>query len=407
MHQITLAIADYNAGRDPERLRRKLALIAADPFAFMRGTCHLFYAGLSALPAAPVLRAAPRVWICGDLHLENFGTFKGDNRLVYFDLNDFDETCLAPFTLDLVRLAASIKVAAQSLRLGAREGHALTALFFASYASEAAAGKARWIERSTAGGMVRDLLRSLKLRTRAQLLDQRTVLRAKRRALRLDGSKALPASTAQRKRAEALLADFAAKRRHPEFFEPMDLARRVAGNGALGMERYIALVRGRGGQSGGPDGNFLMDIKCAAPSALKPRLTGPQPKWESEARRVVTIQTIVQAAPPALLGTAALGGASFLVKELQPAADRLNLPLWNGRIKRLEQVIVAMAQVTAWGHLRGCGRLGAATVEELAAYAVAPHWQPELGALAREAGAKVTEQWHAYAKDFRDGVVKV
>ena len=60
MHQITLAIADYNAGRDPERLRRKLALIAAGPFAFMRGTCHLFYAGLSALPAAPVLRAAPR-----------------------------------------------------------------------------------------------------------------------------------------------------------------------------------------------------------------------------------------------------------------------------------------------------------------------------------------------------------
>ena len=289
MNRTTQAILDYNAGRDPARLRRKLALIAGDPFAFMRGTCHLFYAGLSALPAAPVLRAAPRVWICGDLHLENFGTFKGDNRLVYFDLNDFDETCLAPFTLDLVRLAASIKVAAQSLRLGAREGHALTALFFASYASEAAAGKARWIERSTAGGMVRDLLRSLKLRTRAQLLDQRTVLRAKRRALRLDGSKALPASTAQRKRAEALLADFAAKRRHPEFFEPMDIARRVAGNGALGLERYIALVRGRGGQSGGADGNFLIDIKCAAPSALKPHLTGPQHKWESEARRVVTI----------------------------------------------------------------------------------------------------------------------
>lgn len=399
----TQAILDYNAGRDPERLRRKLALIAADPFAFMRGTCHLFYAGLPALPAAPVLRAAPCVWICGDLHLENFGTFKGDNRLVYFDLNDFDETCLAPFTLDLVRLAASIKVAAQSLRLGTREGNALAALFFATYASEAAAGKARWMERSTAAGMVRDLLRSLKLRTRAQLLNQRTVLRAKRRALRLDGNKALPANTAQRKRAENLLSDFAAKRRHPEFFEPMDIARRVAGNGALGLDRYIALVRGRGG----PDGNFLMDIKCAAPSALKPRLTGPQPKWESEARRVVTIQTILQAAPPALLGTAALGGASFLVKELQPTADRLNLPLWDGRIKRLEQVIVAMAQVTAWGHLRGCGRLGAATVEKLAAYAAAPHWQQELGALAREAGTMVTEQWRAYAKDYRDGVVKV
>ena len=71
MRPATSAILDYNAGRDPERLQRKLALIAGDPFAFMRGTCHLFYAGLSALPAAPALRAAPRVWICGDLHLEN------------------------------------------------------------------------------------------------------------------------------------------------------------------------------------------------------------------------------------------------------------------------------------------------------------------------------------------------
>ena len=204
MNQITLAIADYNAGRDPERLRRKLALIAADPFAFMRGTCHLFYAGLSALPAAPVLRAAPRVWICGDLHLENFGTFKGDNRLVYFDLNDFDETRPS-------RLSRSI-----------------------------------WCAWPPASGWPR---------------------------------------------------------------------------------KACVWVRGRRGQSGGPDGNFLMDIKCAAPSALKPRLTGPQPEWESEARRVLTIQTIVQAAPQALLGTAALGGASFFVKELQPAADRLNLPL--------------------------------------------------------------------------------
>ena len=403
MNPATRAILAHNAGRDPERLQRKLALIAGDPFAFMRGTCHLFYDGLGQLAARPLLRTAPRVWICGDLHLENVGTFKGDNRLVYFDLNDFDETCLAPFTLDLVRLSASIKVAAAGLKIGAAQGDALSAQFLAIYAREVAVGKARWMERSTSAGMVKELLKNLKLRSRVELLGRRTVMAGKRRRLRLSGSKALPVTSAQRRRAEALLADYAARREHTEFFEPLDVARRVAGNGALGLERYIVLVRGRGGV----DGNFLMDLKHAAPSSLKPRLTGAQPKWESEAQRVVTIQNIVQAASPALLGTATQGGESYLVKELQPTADRLNLPLWNGRIKRLEQVIVAMAQVTAWGHLRGCGRLGAATVEELAAYAAAPHWQPELGALAREAGAMVTEQWHAYAKDFRDGVVKV
>ena len=75
MQPATRAILDYNAGRDPERLRRKLALIAADPFAFMRGTCHLFYAGLSALPAAPALRAAR-------VDLRRFGSGKRANAIL-------------------------------------------------------------------------------------------------------------------------------------------------------------------------------------------------------------------------------------------------------------------------------------------------------------------------------------
>ena len=64
-------------------------------FAFLRATCHLFYEDL---PKSPLLRKVPPVWACGDLHLENFGSYKGDNRLVYFDLNDFDEALLAPCT---------------------------------------------------------------------------------------------------------------------------------------------------------------------------------------------------------------------------------------------------------------------------------------------------------------------
>ena len=59
-----------------------------DAFAFLRSTCHLFYEDW---PADTPLNEAPLAWICGHLHLENFGTFKGDNRLAYFDINDFDE----------------------------------------------------------------------------------------------------------------------------------------------------------------------------------------------------------------------------------------------------------------------------------------------------------------------------
>ena len=71
-------ITTYNSGRDPERLRRKYAAMRADAFAFLRGTCHLFYEDW---PHLSPLNDAPRTWICGDLHLENFGSYKGDNRL--------------------------------------------------------------------------------------------------------------------------------------------------------------------------------------------------------------------------------------------------------------------------------------------------------------------------------------
>ncbi len=76
----------HNAGRDPERLALAYAKMSASPFVFLRGSWHLFYERAAALD----LPAAPATWICGDLHFENFGSYKGDNRLVYFLCQRFD-----------------------------------------------------------------------------------------------------------------------------------------------------------------------------------------------------------------------------------------------------------------------------------------------------------------------------
>ena len=59
----------------------------------------------------PDLMDAPRVLSVGDLHLENFGTWRdADGRLVW-GVNDFDEAAVMPYGLDLVRLATSIRLA--------------------------------------------------------------------------------------------------------------------------------------------------------------------------------------------------------------------------------------------------------------------------------------------------------
>src|SRR5712671_315 len=54
---------------------------------------------------------APLVWVCGDLHLENFGSFHGDDGRANFDVNDFDEAALAPASWDLARLLTSLHLA--------------------------------------------------------------------------------------------------------------------------------------------------------------------------------------------------------------------------------------------------------------------------------------------------------
>ncbi len=76
--------------------------MAADPFAFYRGSAPLFYADVDAA-RRPVggRRARRRVWIQGDLHAENYGTYMDSAGVLVFDVNDFDEAYLGHFTWDL------------------------------------------------------------------------------------------------------------------------------------------------------------------------------------------------------------------------------------------------------------------------------------------------------------------
>ena len=147
MHAETTAILHHNLGRDPERLKLKLAAMRADPFAFFRGTSPLFYA---TLPLVRELTSSPMVLVCGDLHLENFGSYKGDNRLVYFDLVDFDESCVAPVAFELVRFLTSILVGAKPLNISTKTASKMADHFVACYAANIIAAKPRWVERSLA-----------------------------------------------------------------------------------------------------------------------------------------------------------------------------------------------------------------------------------------------------------------
>lgn len=94
-------------------LRDKHAMMKEDPFQFLRGT---YYRWAQLWPQrCPALQNAPLVLSVGDLHVDSFGTWRDSEGRLCWGVDDFDEGWPLPYTNDLVRLAASVKI---SKRLG-------------------------------------------------------------------------------------------------------------------------------------------------------------------------------------------------------------------------------------------------------------------------------------------------
>jgi len=391
-------IISNNAGRDPERLAMKYAKMAQSPFILLRGACHLFY---DTLPDSPLFRDAPLAWCCGDLHFENFGSYKGDNRLVYFDINDYDEAALAPVTWDIIRLLTSIQCGADALNATHAEALAVSQICLDAYRNALIGGKPLWVEQETSGGLVNALLTNLQKRERSAFLDKRTIRKGRHRSLILDGMKALPASDAQQQQVTGFMDEYASKQSSPKFFEVLDIGRRIAGTGSLGVERFVVLVAGKGS----PDGNYLLDIKEAKSSALAPhlaRLGIKQPTWLDEASRVVTVQNRMQAVDHAFLQPVKLDGLPCILRGLQPSEDRVAIGEWGKKLDRLKEVVTTMGRILAWDQLRASGRSGAANADELIAFAQRKDWIKEMLEVATTMTLTTQQQWKIFAEAYKD-----
>src|ERR1700760_1753669 len=100
------ALARSSAGRVPALLAIKWQRMAASPFGFFRGAVSVMAADLAVLPHTGIFTQ-----LCGDAHVRNLGAFAAPDGRLVFDINDFDETIVAPFEWDLKRMAASLVLA--------------------------------------------------------------------------------------------------------------------------------------------------------------------------------------------------------------------------------------------------------------------------------------------------------
>ncbi|MFC4785004.1 DUF2252 domain-containing protein [Nocardioides sp. MAHUQ-72] len=314
---------------DPVAFRGKFRKMAADPHAFYRGSACLFYADVTPEEDPYADERSGRIWIHGDLHVENFGTYlNSDGRLV-FDINDFDEAYLGRFTWDLQRFAASLALVGWQKALPEDDVRALIGKYVRSYLSQVDAYRKSEddddfaLHLENTHGPIKEALVVARHQRRADLLDQATVLTDGARMLREDGS---VRRLGKRERASVVKAFEAYLETIPEdkrfdrelFYELRDVAGKSGfGIGSAGLPAYNVLVEG---YSQALDNDVLLSMKQAnipAVSRFVDTSTVEQ-YFEHEGHRTVVSQRALQVHTDPLLGYTELDGVGYVVSEVSP-----------------------------------------------------------------------------------------
>jgi uncharacterized protein (DUF2252 family) len=353
--------------RHPELLRLKIARMAESPFAFYRGTFHLFARDVldNVAGPLPLLRGeGAEMDLVGDIHSENYGTFKATDGAVHYDVNDFDETTRGRLDLDVCRLATSFFLAAtepgRDLGAAVRATlHGLRAYADAVHHLIKKAGGTdldvsdRTPSRSAA---VNSLITAQAARKRGEFIGKLTRVADGRRQI-VRSLHYFNLADDEHAQALRLLADYVL-RAPPvaarDYYEAEDVCGRVSGIGSMGRFRYVALIRGKGSAAAR---NRLLEFKEARPSAYdlyRKRDTEPA-AWLGRAERVITVQRLSQAASTLHLGYALDGAMSFQVRELGPRDARLDFKLLKDPAL-LEGAIGVQAEVLARIHARAAAR---------------------------------------------------
>ena len=370
-------------------------------FRFYRGTNHIFYEDLQKADAMPF---TPTAWISGDLHLENFGTYKSDNRLVYFDLNDFDEAVLAPAALELVRIVTSIFIAFESLQIDQKKALNMAQLFLKTYTSKLGAGKPNYIEPQTAKGIVCEFLTAVSKRKQKEILEKRTILNKNKLEILSDDPRHLTLKKDLKKDLFRHITDWLKNDGDsPYNYKVTDAVFRLAGTGSLGVKRYALLLKSLN-ETG--EKYLLIDMKQSKPSSLLPYINAPQPVWKTESERIVQVQQIMQNRVPALLSTTVFNEESFVIQEMQPVKDNINFKLIKKEYRNIYQVIDDMAMLTASSQLRSAGRQGSANADELIAFGKNDQWQEPVLQYCIEYSHEVKKYYLQFLKDYKKGIFK-
>ncbi|MGH3787889.1 MAG: DUF2252 domain-containing protein [Pseudonocardiaceae bacterium] len=336
-HRIVDTLTDAFAplmAADPAAFRTKFRKMAAGPFAFYRGSACLFYADVAALDDPWADERTSRVWIQGDLHAENFGTYMDGSGVLIFDVNDFDEAYLGHYTWDLQRLVASIALLGWRKALSDADIDALVGTCVRAYVDQVrtfvdeANDRAYSLRLDTTDGVIHQVLQLARLRSRFGLLESVTETEGFDRRFR-NGPGVRRLDPAER---DGVCAAFERyldtiperKRFRGVAYTIKDVVGRSGfGIGSAGLPAYNVLIEG---YNQALDNDVVLSMKqgnVAAPSRVvtDERIAS---YFKHHGHRTAISQRSLQAHADPLLGYTELDGVGFVVSELSPYVTDLD-----------------------------------------------------------------------------------
>ncbi|RLK13892.1 uncharacterized protein (DUF2252 family) [Micromonospora sp. M71_S20] len=338
-HIVDVLTEEFGASMalDPAAFRRKFRKMAASPFAFYRGSASLFYADQVGDFADDRFLddRTSRVWIHGDLHAENFGTYMNASGQLVFNVNDFDEAYVGPFSWDLKRLAASVALLGYAKALSDRAISDLVAGFAGSYLTELRAIAAGGddaigsITLDNADGVLRRVLQQARLNTRVDLLATQTTIDNYERRFSLgDGVYEIDAET--RERVCAAFEDYlgtlpaSSAQFRPVATHIKDVVlRKGVGIGSAGLPSYNLLLEGH---TQALENDVVIYMKQAQVPAVARHIADETVAgyFQHQGHRTAESQRALQAHADPWLGFTELDGAGQLVAEVSPYAADLD-----------------------------------------------------------------------------------
>ncbi len=339
---IVQKLYDFNhplAAQLSNEVATKMSKMSVSPFAFYRGTAHLFYEDMKTLPTSNYINSATSyVWLEGDMHLQNMGGFRDANNNDVFDTTDFDEGYFGPYIWDVRRMAVSIILAAKENGISSSNRQLLVQNFLDSYLNKMADFKGTNDEltyrltTSNTSGVVKDTIQSASGKLRSTFLAKYTTIVNNQRQFLTTAELQTVDTTTYNNISYAMSSYIASipssKRKTSSYYTLKDIRLKLgSGVGSLGRYRYYLLIEG---DTTSTNDDIILEMKQELSSAIAIASPGQMPSYtynNHHGQRVtMTMKAMLNNADD-LVGYTTVGNNQYFIREKSPYTEDFDYTL--------------------------------------------------------------------------------